>query len=126
MILNVTVITVRKRSLGQGNIFAPVCHSVHGGSTWAGTPPGRYSPLPPAGTPPGRCTPRAGTPPWAGTPPAPWAGTSPQAGNPPAMHAGIWSTSGRYASYWNAFLFHFFICLRRIKYTYTDDVGAPF
>ena len=31
--------------LGHGNIFAPVCHSVHrGGNTWAGTPPGRYSP----------------------------------------------------------------------------------
>ena len=26
--------TARKRSLGQGNIFTPVCHSVHrGGST---------------------------------------------------------------------------------------------
>ena len=25
------VITARKRSLGQGNIFTPVCHSVHGG-----------------------------------------------------------------------------------------------
>ena len=24
------LITARKRSLGQGNIFAPVCHSVHG------------------------------------------------------------------------------------------------
>ena len=24
-------ITARKRSLGQGNIFTPVCHSVHGG-----------------------------------------------------------------------------------------------
>ena len=23
------IITVRKRSLGQGNIFTPVCHSVH-------------------------------------------------------------------------------------------------
>ena len=51
--------TARKRSLGQGNIFAPVCQSVHGGSTWAGTPPPR------AGTP----TPQAGTPLWAGTPP---------------------------------------------------------
>ena len=29
---------------------------------------------------------------------------NPLAGTPPAMHAGIWSTSGRYASYWNAFL----------------------
>ena len=59
-------ITVHKRSLGQGNIFAPVCHSVHGGicpiACWdippgpeAGTPP---PPGPEAGTPP----PRADTP----------------------------------------------------------------
>ena len=52
-----------------------VSHSVHGGSTWAGTPrqvhppwqaqlPGRYTPS--AGTPP----PRAGTSPRAGTPPS--------------------------------------------------------
>ena len=27
--------TARKRSLGQGNIFAPVCHSVHGGGVSA-------------------------------------------------------------------------------------------
>ena len=27
------VFTARKRSLGQGNIYTPVCHSVHGGST---------------------------------------------------------------------------------------------
>ena len=26
-----TQITARKRSLGQGNVFTPVCHSVHGG-----------------------------------------------------------------------------------------------
>ena len=25
-----TIFTIRKRSLGQGNIFTPVCHSVHG------------------------------------------------------------------------------------------------
>ena len=31
------VFTGRKRSLGQGNIFTPVCHSVYGGSTWAGS-----------------------------------------------------------------------------------------
>ena len=54
-----------------------------GGSTWAGSPPGRYTPWqvhPLAGTPPGRY-PLAGTPPWqvhplAGTPPA---GTPPNA-----------------------------------------------
>ena len=67
------IFTTRKRSLGQGNIFAPVCHSVHRGSTWAGTHPQ-------AGIPPlGRYT--------------PWAGTPPQ-----SVHAGIWSTSRQYAS----------------------------
>ena len=70
-----------KRSLGQGNIFAPVCHSVHGGGKYLGrypswqvhTPPqvgipplGRYTPL--AGTPPRQVPPLAGTP-LAGTPP---------------------------------------------------------
>ena len=32
------IITARKRSLGQGNIFTPVCHSVHrgGGHVWFG------------------------------------------------------------------------------------------
>ena len=30
------IITARKRSLGQGNVFTLVCHSVHGG----GLPPG--------------------------------------------------------------------------------------
>ena len=29
--IDVVVITARKRSLGQGNIFTPVCHSVHRG-----------------------------------------------------------------------------------------------
>ena len=40
------LITARKRSLGQGNIFAPVCHSVHGGGgvPQAGTPPGQVHP----------------------------------------------------------------------------------
>ena len=44
---------------------------------------------PPAGTPPCRYPPREGTPPWVVTPPRP--------------HDG--HCSGRYASYWNAFLF---------------------
>ena len=81
------IFTARKRGLGQGNIFAPVCHSVHGGeggegSTWAGTPPPMQV-LPkqvhPLGQvhPPGRYTPWVGTPPVAGTPPH-WAGTSPR------------------------------------------------
>ena len=31
---HVCVITVRKRSLGQGNFFTPVCDSVHRGGWW--------------------------------------------------------------------------------------------
>ena len=30
-LLRVRLFTARKRSLGQGNVFAPVCHSIHGG-----------------------------------------------------------------------------------------------
>ena len=34
MVLQIIVlITARKRSLGQGNIFTPVCHSVHRGAS---------------------------------------------------------------------------------------------
>ena len=77
------IFTARKRSLGQGNIFTPVCHSVHGGEylTRYTTPrPGtpshtRYTPRP--GTPPDqvhpqtRYTPGPGTSPRTGTPPSP-------------------------------------------------------
>ena len=85
-----SVFTARKRSLGQGNIFISVCHSVHRGEyltryTPSGTrhtPGTRYTPSAPgthhpppdqAGTPsePGRYTPQdqAGTPPTPPTPP---------------------------------------------------------
>ena len=56
------IFTARKRSLGQGNIFAAVCHSVHRGGEYLG----RYSPG--QVHPPVRYTPWAGTPP-PGTPP---------------------------------------------------------
>ena len=59
----ICIITARKQSLGQGNIFRDVCLSR-----------GRYD-----------VTSRHGQDP------------------PPGQHP--WSTSGRYASYWNAFLF---------------------
>ena len=74
----VLIITARKRSLGQGNIFASVCHSVHRGvcfSACLDTPP-----------------PVVDTPTWGQAPPrcsACWE---------------IRSTSGRYVSYWNAIL----------------------
>ena len=64
--------------LRQGNVFTPVCHSVHRQGV-CHIPLGRPRFL--GRQPPGR--------------------------HPPcAVHAGIQSTSGRYASYWNAILFY--------------------
>ena len=70
--------------LGQGNVFTGLCDSVHGGSAsvHAGIPP-----------PPPRSR-----PPWSRPP-------LPRGETPPEADSGIRSTSGRYASYWNAFLF---------------------
>ena len=73
-----------------------------GESTWAGTPLGRYTSSPPGQVPPRQVHPLAGTPPRQVHPPGQI--HTPQAGTPPMVHAGIRSTSGRYASYWNAFL----------------------
>ena len=69
-----------KRSFGQGNIFTPVCHSVHrvgGESTWPGTPPDQAGTPPGADTPPGpgRYTPPRG--PGRYTPPGPGRYTPP-------------------------------------------------
>ena len=109
----------------EGYVFTPVCQSFcsqRGGgqippsryTPQAGTPPGRYTPRqvhPLASTPPGRYTPLAGTPPGqvhplgAGTPP--W-----QVHLLATVHAGIWSTSGQYASHWNAFLFRTIFVLK--------------
>ena len=88
--------------LGQGNIFTSVCQEfVH---LLDQVPQNRYTPpqdqvhLPRPGTPPDQVPPpRSGTPPRPGTPP-PGPGTIP----PPPQ---IRTTSGRCASYWNAFLF---------------------
>ena len=49
---NYEFITARKRSLGQGNVFIPVCDSVHRGvsapiACWDTPPLGRHSPPPP-------------------------------------------------------------------------------
>ena len=78
------IFTARKRSLGQGNIFTPVCHSVHRGGVPGQVPPGQVHP-------PGRYTPQTRY-------------------NLPAGSSACWeirATSGRYASYGNAFLFTF-------------------
>ena len=109
-----------QRSCGQGNIFTPVCHSVKRwgvgvgfclSACWETTPQTRP---PPEQTPPPL---RVDTPPGADTspqsrPPEQTPGTRPpQDQTPPGpdppgkADSSIWSTSGRYASYWNAFLF---------------------
>ena len=83
--------------LRQGNVFTHVCHSVHGGCL----PHPLRADIPQADTPPVQ-TPQQTPPSQAdtlGQTPSPMANT------PRAVHAGIRSTSGRYASYWNAFLF---------------------
>ena len=94
-----------QRSCGQGNIFTPVCHSVHRGegvclsACWdtppgADTPPGTENRHPPgADTPQSRHTPRTKPP-------------------PREAESSIRSTSGRYASYWNAFLLFFISILQ--------------
>ena len=80
--LNITcnIITARKRSLEQGNVFTPVCHSVHKGGGWLPSMHYRSHDQ-------GVCIQGVGQTP------------------PPCMgYCRIRSTSGRYASYWNAFL----------------------
>ena len=98
--------------LGQ-SIFSQVCvkNSVHGGGgclpqCMLGYPPGSTPPrgpdIPPNHAPPGTRPPpdQTPTPPGADTPP------------PQEADCSIRSTSGRYASYWNAFLLNI-ICLRK-------------
>ena len=107
---SVTVYYRPQRSCGQGNIFTGICLATgvcvlsRGGGVWSG---GWWS---------GGCLVWGVAPPkffgggifyffyffifWfflisLGTPPPP---------PPPEADSGIWSTSGRYASYWNAFL----------------------
>ena len=78
--------------LRQGNVFTGVCQEF---CPWgvSATCLGRQTP--------GRHTPRQ-TLPWADTPAQCMLGYTPPSC---PMHAGIRSTSGRYASYWNVFLF---------------------
>ena len=75
------IFTARKRSLGQGNIFTPVCHSVHGGGG-VPVPRGACS----RGSACSRGVPALGVP----------------GGDPPTPDS---YCCGRYAPYWNASLF---------------------
>ena len=66
----ISIVKARKRSLGQGNVFTPVCHSVHGGcilpTSRADTHPDRHPSLgryPLWADPPQADTPLGRTPP---------------------------------------------------------------
>ena len=123
--------------LGQGNIFTSVCQEFcpQGGRVSASVHAWIH-PLPPEQTPPlGADTPPGSIhPPWEQTPPlgadTPGADTPPGNTHPPGTDTppeqtplnqtppqeadcSIRSTSGRYASYWNAFLF----TVRKENYT---------
>ena len=113
-----------QRSCGQGNVFTGVCLSTGGkgvclSANWDASPiPGSRPSLDQADPPePGRPPltrqtppPDQADPPRPGTPttPTPGPGRPPspdQADTPPReADSSIRSTSGRYASYWNAFL----------------------
>ena len=117
-----------QRSCGQGYVFTRVCDSVHRGGSPGRHPPDQGEP-PNQADPPGRDNPpsdQADTPPDQADPPQPGRPprtrqtppgtrqTSPQQGEPPLgpgrppppeEDCSIRSMSGRYASYWNAFLF---------------------
>ena len=111
------IVTGRQRSCDQGNIFTPVCHSVHrGGGGWGGglpqcmlgyQPPGSDTTTPqirPPRTrqiPPDQTLPQTRQTPPDQTPPPRTRQTPPQEAD-----SSIQSTSGRYASYWNAFLLY--------------------
>ena len=87
-----SIFTTRKRSLGQGTVFTPVCHSVHALALWEKQTPmvGRQTPL-------YRDTPSIGSPTSIGR--------SPSIGRPRIQ------SSGQYASYWNAPLLVRLSCL---------------
>ena len=115
---------------GQGNVFTGVCDSVHRGGgclpqcmlgycrppeqrpppgpdpLWEQTPP--RADIPPEWRPPGADTPPEQTPPRDQTPPE-QTPPLPLGQDPPwEADASIRSMSGRYASYWNAFLWKIF------------------
>ena len=88
-----------KRSFGQGNIFTPVCHSVHGGGVWVSQHALQVSPG------------GVGSPIFRGWVVSNFSGVGGlQFFRGGLQDTGIRSTFGRYASYWNAFL-----CISLIK-----------
>ena len=124
--------TARKRSLGQGNVFTPVCHSVHRGvhpsMQWVGCLPlGLRCVHPPGTTPPEHThlwthttldTPQthfqAHTP-WANTPlDIHHPGHPPRHSLPPrASEAGGMHPTGMYSCYHSGFSGAYFCCINK-------------
>ena len=101
--------------LGQGNIFTSVCQEFcpQGGRVSASVHAGIH----PLGSDPPRTR-----PPRSRHPPAPWTRSPPGPDQTPQSRhhpwqadSSIWSTSGQYASYWNAFLLLLCISLIQIR-----------
>ena len=134
----VDIVTARKRSLGQGNIFTPVCHSVHrggmrgcfwGGCAWlllggcAWLLQGGMH-----GCSQGACVAKGGMRREVGRAVcvAKWEGVHGMHPQPPPTRYGR-SLRGRYASYWNAFLFYQFLQLSsHIKFVSNSDLTEFF
>ena len=92
ILLELFLVTARKRSLGQGNIFTGVWLSIGGGFPACITGQMTRGVLHPGDLPP------------RGSASREWADPSPRN----MVYYGVRSTSGRYVSYWYAFLFHVF------------------
>ena len=82
---NLWIFTARKRSLGQGNVFIPVCHSVHRGEGGLPTPTHRQTCRGWVDPPP-RCRPTLGRPPPIGRPGG--VGQTPLDADPPVARPG--------------------------------------
>ena len=119
-----------QRSCGQGYVFTRVCDSVNGGVS--GEPPQDQADPPARGEPPRD---QADTPLGPRRPPGPGRPLPPGPGRPPRTRqtlprpreedCSILSMSGRYASYWNAFLFSLIFLLILIYLIFTVHDSIP-
>ena len=131
MVVQYAIVTARQRSFGQGNIFTGICLSIGEGVSMTETPLDR--------NPPGQRTPGQ-RPSWTETPRDPqtenptWTEApgqrtpctkTPSGDRPPRDRDLPWTEtprtvkSGRYASYWNAFL----LCQKTKKTKKTKETG---
>ena len=119
MIFIICIVTAHKRSLGQGNIFTPVCHSVHrGGVRGCGEPAWLWVGVHGCGgscVVVGACMVAGGMCGWGACMVVgghAWSGGMHGCrGEACIGYDKIRSMSGRYASYWNAFLFNHVVCV---------------